>query len=124
MRATFCSSVLVMEAIVLVFFGLGVYNLNRGDAMAPWALGLALLLALVAVLDCALVTRPLGIAIGWAIQVALVAGMFLEYTMVIVAAGFGLAWWYAVTKGGELDRVNRARAAAEARWRAEHPEQA
>ena len=121
-RATFTSSVLVMEALVLVLFGLALFGFRRGEPEAGWILGLSLALAVVAILTCALVRKPLGIWIGWGIQVVLLLGIFLEYTMVIVGVGFGLAWWYAVTKGGQIDRENRQRAEAEARWRAEHPD--
>ena len=121
-RATFTSSVLVMEALVLVFFGLAMFGANRGTPMAPWILTVSLVLAVVAVLDCALVRKPVGIWIGWAIQILLVASAFIEYTMAIVGVGFGLAWWYAVTKGGQIDRENVQRAEAEARWREEHPD--
>jgi hypothetical protein len=123
-RATFTSSVLVMEALVLVFFGLALFGVHRGEPLAPWILGLSVALAVVAILDCALVRKPLGIWIGWGIQLVLLLGILLEYTMAIVGVGFGLAWWYAVTKGGQIDRENRQRAEAEARWRAEHQDAA
>ncbi|NUL48872.1 DUF4233 domain-containing protein [Cellulosimicrobium funkei] len=121
-RATFTSTVLVMEAFVLVFFGLAMFGVNRGTPMASWALGISLALAAVAVLDCALVRKPVGIWIGWVIQILLVASAFIEYTMAIVGVGFGLAWWYAVTKGAQIDRENVRRAEAEARWREDHPD--
>lgn len=121
-RATFTSSVLVMEALVLVFFGLAMFGVNRGDPMAPWVLTISLVLAAVAILDCALVRKPVGIWIGWGIQILLVASAFIEYTMVFVGVGFGLTWWYAVTKGGQIDRENIQRAEAENRWHEEHPD--
>lgn len=121
-RATFTSSVLMMEALVLVFFGLAMFGVNRGTPAAPWALAISLALAVVAILNCALVRKPVGLWIGWAIQILLVASAFIEYTMAIVGIGFGLTWWYAVTKGGQIDRENITRAEAEARWRAEHPD--
>ncbi|MFC7402563.1 DUF4233 domain-containing protein [Citricoccus sp. GCM10030269] len=118
-QATFMSSVLVMEALVLVFFGLAVFGINRGEPLAPWALTVSLAVAVVAVLDCALVRKPAGIWIGWALQLALIMASFIEYSMAFVGVGFGLAWWYAVTKGRQIDRENRARAQAEARWQSE-----
>ncbi|MGD6978616.1 MULTISPECIES: DUF4233 domain-containing protein [Citricoccus] len=121
-RATFTSSVLVLEALVLVLFGLALFGVHRGEPQAGWILGVSLVLAVVAILTCALVRKPVGIWIGWGLQVVLLLGVFLEYTMVIIGVGFGLAWWYAVTKGGQIDRENRRRAEAEARWRAEHPD--
>lgn len=121
-RATFTSSVLVMEALTLVFFGLALFGIHRGEPLGGWILGLSLALAVVAVVTCALVRKPLGIWIGWSLQVVLLLGVFLEYTMLIIGVGFGLAWWYAVTKGEKIDRENRRRARAEEQWRAEHPE--
>lgn len=121
-RATFMSSVLVMEAFVLVFFGLAMFGVNRGTAMAPWALAVSLALAVIAILTCALVQKRVGVWIGWVIQILLVGSAFIEYTMAIVGVGFGLAWWYAVTKGAQIDSENVRRARAEARWREEHPD--
>ena len=118
-RVTFASTVLVMEAVVLVFFGLAIVNLHRAEGTHAWVLWVSLVLAVVAILDCALLRRPLGYWSGWGIQIALLAGAFLEYTMVFVGVGFGLAWWYAVTKGAQLDRENAERHAAEERLRAQ-----
>lgn len=121
-RVLFGSVVLGLESLVLVFYGLAVSNLHRGEAIAPWILVVSLALAVVAVATCALLRRPVGYWIGWGLQVVLIAGAFLEITMLFVGVGFALAWTYAVLKGGQLDRENVQRRAAEERWRREHPE--
>lgn len=120
-RVTFASTVLVMEALVLVFFGITIANLNRGEGTHQWVLWVSLVLAVIAILDCALLRKPIGYWIGWGIQIVLVASAFLEYTMLLVGVGFGLCWWYAVTKGAQIDRENAQRRAAEERLRAERP---
>lgn len=119
-QAMFASSVLMVEALVLVFFGLTIFGLHRGEPLAGWTLTVSLVLAVVAVLACAVVRKPWGIAVGWGIQVALVLAGFLEYTMILVGVAFGVAWWYAVVKGRQMDQENARRAEAEEQYRREH----
>ena len=71
-------------------------------------------------LTCALVRKPVGIAIGWAIQAVLLASGFWEYSMFVVGALFALTWAYAVIKGGAMDVENAQRDRLEAAWEAEH----
>ncbi|MCG7422164.1 DUF4233 domain-containing protein [Micrococcus sp. ACRRV] len=123
-RAMFASTVLCLEAVLLFFLGMTLFGLNRGADHAPWVAVAFTALAAVAVLDCALVRRPLGVAIGWAIQAVLIASGFWEYSMFVIGPLFALTWWYAITKGDQIDRENAARARAQAAWEASHPEEA
>ncbi|MEE1622476.1 DUF4233 domain-containing protein [Zafaria sp. Z1313] len=121
-RTLFASTVLTLEAFVVLFATLGVFGLHRG-AVSAWLIwGIGLGLALLCLATCAFLGRPFGYWIGWGIQVLLVGAGFIDPYMFIVGALFAAAWWYAVTKGGAIDAENAERDRAQARWEAEHPE--
>lgn len=124
-RTTFASSVLVMEGFIAFFAALTVYGLlgrelssgaRTGVLVAGCALALVLLLA------PALLRRPWGYAVGWGLQVVLLATGLVLPTMFVIGAMSLLAWWYAVRTGARLDRENAARDAAQAQWEREHPD--
>ncbi|MDO5635257.1 MAG: DUF4233 domain-containing protein [Micrococcus sp.] len=119
-RALFTSTVLCLQAVVLFFVGMTIYGLNREDPNAVWFIVGYSALAVIAVLSCALVRKPVGIAIGWGIQAATIASAFWEYSMLVIGPLFALAWWYAVTKGDQLDRENLQREKLEEQWDREH----
>ena len=75
------------------------------------------------VLACAVVARKAGPAIGWILQLVLIATGFVEPMMFVIGVLFALAWWYALRTGLRLDRENARRDAEQARWDAEHPEE-
>lgn len=119
-RAMFTSVVLTLESVVIFFLGMSLFGLNRGEEHALWfAIGFSVL-AVVALLTCALVQRPVGIWIGWAIQLVLIVSGFWEYSMFVIGPLFALTWWYAVTKGREIDLENARRDRLEEEWAAEH----
>lgn len=115
----FTSTVLLGEAFVIAFFGLMLYGLNQ-DNGGLWMLLGSLALALLAGVTARFVTKPAGIAVGWIIQVILIASGFLEAFGFIVGAAFALAWWYAVTKGRQIDAENARRDKEQAAWEREH----
>ncbi|MDY6055133.1 DUF4233 domain-containing protein [Micrococcus sp.] len=122
MRALFTSTVLCLEAVLLFFLGMTLFGLHRGEPVAPWFAGGFAALALVAVLTCALVRRPVGIAIGWALQAVLVVSGVWESSMLVIGPLFALTWWYAVTKGEQLDRENVRREQEQRAWEQAHPQ--
>lgn len=117
-RVMFASTVLALEALVLVFFALALFGLHRNDGLGVPLLVGGLILAAVALLAVGLLRKPLGYWIGWGIQVVLIAGGFLDYTMFFVGIGFAICWWYAVTKGRQLDLENAERDRLEAEYEA------
>ncbi|GAA3694996.1 DUF4233 domain-containing protein [Zhihengliuella alba] len=119
-RIMFASTVLTLEAFVFLFATMSIAGLHGDEYGKPvvWTVGLAL--AAVSVLTCALLRKPLGFGIGWALQAVLVLAGFLDYYMFFIGALFAVAWWYAVTKGGELDAENRRRDAAQEEWERQH----
>ncbi|UTT46537.1 DUF4233 domain-containing protein [Micrococcus luteus] len=119
-RALFTSTILMLEAVLIFFLGLMLFGMHRDEPGAWWFVAGYSALAAVAVLTCALVRKPVGIAIGWAIQAVLLASGFWEYSMFVVGALFALTWAYAVIKGGAMDVENAQRDRLEAAWEAEH----
>jgi len=119
----FTSTVLLGEAFVIAFFGLMLYGMNQDDG-GLWMLLGSLALAVFAAALAGLVKKRIGIALGWILQLLLIASGFLEPFGFMVGIAFALAWWYAVVKGQQIDRENRARAKAEEAWQRQHGEEA
>ncbi|MHA7269141.1 DUF4233 domain-containing protein [Arthrobacter sp. HLT1-20] len=118
-RLMFASVVLMLEAFVALFLGLGLFGLKDKN---PIYLLVAAVLAVLFIAACGVVRKPWGPAFGWALQLALIAGGFWEPSMFVVGALFAAAWWFALYAGARIDRENVQRAKAQARWDSEHPE--
>ena len=100
------SIVLLLEAFVIFFASLTIFGLKTLEPGLPaWAalpaggVFILLLLATTAVLR-----YPWGVAIGWVLQVALVALGILVPLMYVVGGGFALLWIYCFTRGRRIDR--------------------
>lgn len=120
-KMMFASVVLMLEAFVALFLGLGLFGLNDKDVTFLVAGGV---LAVLLILTCAFVRKTWGIAFGWILQLALIAGGFWEPAMFVVGVLFTAAWWYALFGGAKIDRENKERAREQAQWEAAHPEEA
>lgn len=118
-KLMFASTVLFLEAFVALFLGLALFGL-RGKDSAFLIAGVVLAALLIAC--CAVVAKKWGPTVGWILQLALIAGGFWEPAMFVVGVLFAIAWWYALTTGGRIDRENTQRAKEQAKWDAEHPE--
>ncbi|MCT1606080.1 DUF4233 domain-containing protein [Nesterenkonia massiliensis] len=112
-RVLFSSTVLSLEAALMLFFGLAAWGLNQHEWYAWWIFGGSLVVAVACIMTCALLQKPLGYIIGWALQAVIVAG-FLGTALVteqglwaplalLPGLGFLACWWYAVTKGAQID---------------------
>ena len=101
------SIVLVLEAMSLFFVMLVV----NGRDLVPT--GVAFGGGLGAIVLILLVSRTLrwrwGIALGWVVQLGLVACGLLDPVMYVVAALFVAIWTYCLVKGTQLNRMNAAR---------------
>jgi Protein of unknown function (DUF4233) len=84
-------------------------------------LTVGIVLSIVLVISCALLTRPFGYALGWILQLVLIATGFVESMMFIVGAMFAAAWWYGLRAGGRLDRENARRDQEQAEWERNNP---
>ncbi|PYI38193.1 DUF4233 domain-containing protein [Arthrobacter psychrolactophilus] len=119
-KMMFASVVLMLEAFVAMFLGLALFGVNGKNPIYLIAAGV---LAVLLILACAVVRKTWGIAVGWILQLVLIACGFWEYSMFIVGVLFSIAWWYALTGGAKIDRENVNRAKVQAKWDAEHPEE-
>lgn len=122
-KTMFASTVLVCEALLAVFVTLAAFGLKRGGEPAV-VLGLGAVIALLCIFTCALLSKKIGFIIGWALQLVFFLSGFILVDMFYLAAAFALCWWYALSKGEEIDVENRRRAAAQEAWEQAHPKQA
>ncbi|MET8242944.1 DUF4233 domain-containing protein [Streptomyces sp. NPDC005202] len=107
---TLCSSTLIGEFFVIGFAALVAMKYPSLSTTTVWTVsGIAMLLC---VLLCGMVTRPGGVALGWALQVALVASGFVVPTMFFMGAIFAALWWASVHYGKKVDEA-KARFAAQ-----------
>ncbi|MFI2432171.1 DUF4233 domain-containing protein [Streptomyces sp. NPDC018693] len=108
---TLCSSTLIGEFFVIGFAGLVAMKDDDLSMSTVWTVcGVAMFLSLVL---CGVVTRPGGVALGWALQIALVASGVFVPMMFFLGAVFGALWWASVHYGRKIDEA-KARFAAQA----------
>jgi len=120
-RVMFASTVLTLEAFLAFFVALAYSGLHRETVSPVLALGAGAVLALACIFTCALLKKPLGYAIGWALQVVFFLTGFLMPEMFFIGAAFAGTWWYAVSKGHAMDLETARRAREQAAWEAAHP---
>lgn len=112
-KALFASTVLCLEAALMFFFGLAAWGLNQNEWYAWWIFAGACVVAILCVALCAVLHRPFGYPAGWVMQVIMVASFVgvaaitSEGLIVPLALLPGLAftacWWYAVSRGAQVD---------------------
>ncbi|THA28186.1 DUF4233 domain-containing protein [Streptomyces sp. A1277] len=108
---TLCASTLIGEFFVIGFAGLVAMKSDDLTNAAVWTVcGIGMLFS---VLLCGMITRPGGVQLGWALQIALVASGFVVPTMFVLGVAFGALWWASVHYGRRIDAV-KARWAAQA----------
>ncbi|MFD5447465.1 DUF4233 domain-containing protein [Streptomyces sp. NPDC003470] len=108
---TLCASTLIGEFLLIGFAGLVAMKDPDLSMGTVWTVsGVAMFLCVVL---CGLVTRPGGVAFGWALQVALIASGFVVPTMFFMGAVFAALWWASVHYGRKIDEA-KARFAAQA----------
>ncbi|MEU3410569.1 MULTISPECIES: DUF4233 domain-containing protein [unclassified Streptomyces] len=106
---TLCASTLIGEFFVIGFAGLVAMKDPDLATSTVWLVsGIAMLLC---VLLCGMVTRPGGVALGWALQIALIASGVFVPTMYFMGAVFAALWWASVHFGRKVDEA-KARFAA------------
>ncbi|WP_199573665.1 DUF4233 domain-containing protein [Streptomyces murinus] len=108
---TLCSSTLIGEFFVIGFAGLVAMKDPSLSVSTVWLVsGIAMALC---VLLCGMVTRPGGVALGWALQIALIASGVFVPTMYFMGVVFAALWWASVHFGRKVDEA-KARFAAQA----------
>ncbi|MFF9759118.1 MULTISPECIES: DUF4233 domain-containing protein [Streptomyces] len=107
---TLCASTLIGEFFIIGFAGLVAMkdaDLSTGTVWTVCGIAMFLCVAL-----CGMITRPGGVVLGWALQVALVlSGVFVPM-MFFMGALFALLWWASVHFGRKVDEA-KARFAAQ-----------
>jgi hypothetical protein len=121
-RVMFASTVLLLEAFVVFFATLAVFGLRRDEIDPAVILTSGLVVSVLLVLTCAVVTKRWGIAVGWVLQLVLIAGGFLEPTMFVVGVVFAITWLYGLRQGARVDRENVERDRLQAEWEKANPE--
>ncbi|MHB9861726.1 DUF4233 domain-containing protein [Streptomyces sp. YIM S03343] len=107
---TLCSSTLIGEFFVIGFAALVAMKDPDLSSSAVWTVsGVAMFLTLAL---CAVVTRPGGVALGWALQLVLIASGVFVPTMFFLGAAFTALWWASVHYGRKIDEA-KARFAAQ-----------
>lgn len=106
------SAVLVMEAIVL---GLAIPVVLVAGEQPGWVGALLAVMALVALLLPAMVTRAWFPAVGWALQGAVVLCGVFEPMLAILGVVFGALWWTALRLGRRVDEQQASAGSASER---------
>jgi hypothetical protein len=106
-----CASTLIGEFFVIGFAALVAMKDPGLATSTVWTVS-GILMAL-SILLCGVITRPGGLQLGWALQIALIASGFFVPSMVILGLIFGALWWASIHYGREIDAA-KARFAARA----------
>ncbi|MFF4704846.1 DUF4233 domain-containing protein [Streptomyces sp. NPDC001288] len=107
---TLCSSTLIGEFFVVGFAALVAMKDPDLSTSTVWLVsGIAMVLC---VALCGVITRPGGVALGWALQIALVASGVFVPTMYFLGLVFAALWWASVHYGRKIDEA-KARFAAQ-----------
>ena len=104
------SIVLGFEFVIVFLGALVVFGLKV--LPAPIALGGGAVLVVLMLVTIPLLRYRWGFALGWALQVIVIAAGFLVSMMFIVGAIFAAMWTYCMITGARLDRINAERRAA------------
>ncbi|MGW7382598.1 DUF4233 domain-containing protein [Streptomyces sp. NPDC054794] len=115
---TLCSSTLIGEFFVIGFAALVAMKDPDLSTSTVWLVsGIAMFLC---VALCGVITRPGGIALGWALQIALIASGVFVPTMYFMGLVFAALWWASVHFGRKVDEA-KARFAAQAAAQGDSP---
>ena len=99
-----------------VFFGALVARAlasAKGSHTSSMFLLFGSLLAVVCILDAGLLRRPWGITLGWALQLATLACVFIVPAMLLVGLLFVALWLTALVQGRRMDEHTRR---VDAQW--------
>lgn len=89
-----------------VFFGALVaraLSAAKGSDTSKTFLVIGSLLAVLCILDAALLRRPWGITLGWLLQIATLACALIVPAMLLVGLLFGALWLTALAQGRTID---------------------
>lgn len=98
---TLCATTLIGEALVVSLAALVAMQTSQVPTGALWAVSGAV--AGLCVLLCGLLTRPGAVALGWLLQIALIAGGVVVPAMFFLGLVFAGLWWASVHYGRRID---------------------
>ncbi|WP_062309967.1 DUF4233 domain-containing protein [Demequina rhizosphaerae] len=113
---TFCQAVLALQSLAAFFAVLVLWGLDRaGEIDIPGGLLWGGGLGLVVLLGYAVgqQRKRWGRWLGWALQVPMLLGGFIEPTIAIIGGTFLVTWIIGLRLGSRIDRERAERAAAE-----------
>jgi len=99
------SIVLLLEAIVLFFVTLVFFGLHTLTPAGAFGGGAAFIVVIL--ITIALLRYPVGMALGWVIQAALIALGALNPVMYVVGAGFAAFYSWCFVRGRQIDARRR-----------------
>ena len=109
-KRALASIVLSFEAFIVFFAALTAFGLKFGDPSANlpateviWAIGLSV--AILCILTPALLSKPWGYYLGWAIQAAMLVSGFWLWGMFLIGAITTGMWIWALIAGSTIDRA-------------------
>nr|WP_202501199.1 DUF4233 domain-containing protein [Streptomyces sp. SID5785] len=98
-----CSSTLIGEFFIIGFAGLVAMKDPDLSSGLVWTVcGVAMVLS---VLLCGMVTRPGGVQLGWALQIALIVSGFFVPLMFFLGLCFAGLWWASIHFGRKIDEA-------------------
>lgn len=107
-----CATVLAAQSIVVFFGALVAWQLaNAGASHAGPAYLLAGSgVAVLALLAAGLMRSPVGVSLGWVVQVATLLAALVVPAMLLVTVIFGSLWLVSLVQGGRVDAARGAAA--------------
>jgi len=100
---TLCSSVLAMEAI-LVLLALPLVVGGIDAQWTTWAVGVGIAVMVLLIVSIGGLRRGWGVGLGWFLQIVLVASGVLVPLMFFLGGVFLALWLAAIVIGGRVDR--------------------
>ena len=100
MRRRLAAMVLAFEAITCGLAIAVAATVTQSDR----AVQLLTFIAVTAVLASAVLRRPFGFAIGWALQAVMLGAILFVPAFAFVAIPFAVLWWFCLRVGGRIDR--------------------
>ncbi|MDN5558362.1 MAG: DUF4233 domain-containing protein [Ruaniaceae bacterium] len=109
-RAMFMMTILICEALVVLFAGTVANGLDLAPSRAVWLATIGLMM--LAFVAAGLSRGPAGVWVGWLVQAVLVAISFAVPMMWVLALVFVALWIASLRVGARIDRERAERDAA------------